>query len=207
MALTTSSSAPDKTKRTTATHSTTPRKPWRALAILQRLNPPRCQLHSRKQVCKRACMTFCDRCKCVPPGIYGNREKCGKCYTSMSNHQQQSKAAPSNPSANPTNSTQHRHGQVPRRCHRLDHRQLQPPFTVKSQCNRWLLSTTQHRHANRILRQLKTITELHLRSACSPRTPMYHNSNEQWLYPLLIWPDHQCSISSKPSTVKICHSH
>lgn len=43
----------------------------------------RCKLHSRKQVCLRACMTCCDRCKCVPPGTYGNREKCGKCYTDM----------------------------------------------------------------------------------------------------------------------------
>ncbi|KAI8533773.1 hypothetical protein RHMOL_Rhmol10G0035100 [Rhododendron molle] len=43
----------------------------------------RCKLHSRKQVCLRTCMTCCDRCKCVPPGTYGNREKCGKCYTDM----------------------------------------------------------------------------------------------------------------------------
>ncbi|KAH7845506.1 hypothetical protein Vadar_002951 [Vaccinium darrowii] len=43
----------------------------------------RCKLHSRKQVCLRACMTCCDRCKCVPPGTYGNHEKCGKCYTDM----------------------------------------------------------------------------------------------------------------------------
>ncbi|CAN4115612.1 unnamed protein product [Withania somnifera] len=25
----------------------------------------------------------CLRCKCVPPGPYGNREKCGKCYANM----------------------------------------------------------------------------------------------------------------------------
>ncbi|KAJ6751662.1 hypothetical protein OIU85_002122 [Salix viminalis] len=43
----------------------------------------RCKLHSRKKLCARACMTCCDRCKCVPPGTYGNREKCGKCYTDM----------------------------------------------------------------------------------------------------------------------------
>ncbi|KAH8519156.1 hypothetical protein H0E87_000823 [Populus deltoides] len=43
----------------------------------------RCKLHSRKRLCVRACMTCCDRCKCVPPGTYGNREKCGKCYTDM----------------------------------------------------------------------------------------------------------------------------
>ncbi|RID43462.1 hypothetical protein BRARA_I00324 [Brassica rapa] len=26
------------------------------------------------------------RCKCVPPGTYGNREKCGRCYTNMTTH-------------------------------------------------------------------------------------------------------------------------
>ncbi|KAF5457221.1 hypothetical protein F2P56_021337 [Juglans regia] len=46
----------------------------------------RCQLHSRKRICMRACMTCCDRCKCVPPGTFGNREKCGKCYTDMTTH-------------------------------------------------------------------------------------------------------------------------
>ncbi|CAJ2665518.1 unnamed protein product [Trifolium pratense] len=46
----------------------------------------RCKLHSRKKLCARACMTCCDRCKCVPPGTYGNREKCGKCYTDMLTH-------------------------------------------------------------------------------------------------------------------------
>ncbi|XP_041997616.1 gibberellin-regulated protein 14-like [Salvia splendens] len=43
----------------------------------------RCKNHSRKNVCMRACVTCCDRCKCVPPGQYGNREKCGKCYANM----------------------------------------------------------------------------------------------------------------------------
>ncbi|KAM7268570.1 hypothetical protein ACFE04_010736 [Oxalis oulophora] len=43
----------------------------------------RCSLHSRPNVCKRACITCCSRCKCVPPGTYGNRELCGKCYTDM----------------------------------------------------------------------------------------------------------------------------
>ncbi|KAH0706399.1 gibberellin-regulated protein 14-like [Solanum tuberosum] len=43
----------------------------------------RCKLHSRKNVCLRACTTCCLRCKCVPPGQYGNREKCGKCYANM----------------------------------------------------------------------------------------------------------------------------
>ncbi|THG19619.1 hypothetical protein TEA_019040 [Camellia sinensis var. sinensis] len=46
----------------------------------------RCKLHSRKRLCLRACMTCCDRCKCVPPGTYGNREQCGKCYTDMTTH-------------------------------------------------------------------------------------------------------------------------
>ncbi|XP_047173187.1 gibberellin-regulated protein 14-like [Vigna umbellata] len=46
----------------------------------------RCQLHSRKKLCMRACLTCCYRCKCVPPGTYGNREKCGKCYTDMLTH-------------------------------------------------------------------------------------------------------------------------
>lgn len=46
----------------------------------------RCQLHSRKRLCMRACTTCCDRCKCVPPGTYGNREICGKCYTEMLTH-------------------------------------------------------------------------------------------------------------------------
>ncbi|CAA2982091.1 Hypothetical predicted protein [Olea europaea subsp. europaea] len=43
----------------------------------------RCKLHSRKKYCLRACMTCCERCKCVPPGQYGNKEKCGKCYSDM----------------------------------------------------------------------------------------------------------------------------
>ncbi|BAU01073.1 hypothetical protein VIGAN_11023000 [Vigna angularis var. angularis] len=46
----------------------------------------RCQLHSRKKLCMRACVTCCYRCRCVPPGTYGNREKCGKCYTDMLTH-------------------------------------------------------------------------------------------------------------------------
>ncbi|ESW23119.1 hypothetical protein PHAVU_004G019900 [Phaseolus vulgaris] len=46
----------------------------------------RCQLHSRKKLCLRACTTCCYRCKCVPPGTYGNREMCGKCYTDMLTH-------------------------------------------------------------------------------------------------------------------------
>ncbi|KAJ9677648.1 hypothetical protein PVL29_022566 [Vitis rotundifolia] len=46
----------------------------------------RCSLHSRPNVCARACGTCCVRCKCVPPGTSGNRELCGKCYTDMTTH-------------------------------------------------------------------------------------------------------------------------
>ncbi|KAK3010614.1 hypothetical protein RJ639_010790 [Escallonia herrerae] len=43
----------------------------------------RCKLHSRKNLCLRACVTCCDRCKCVPPGQYGNYDKCNDCYSNM----------------------------------------------------------------------------------------------------------------------------
>uniref|UniRef100_A0A7N0TN18 Uncharacterized protein n=1 Tax=Kalanchoe fedtschenkoi TaxID=63787 RepID=A0A7N0TN18_KALFE len=43
----------------------------------------RCSLHSRPNVCLRACNTCCVRCKCVPPGTAGNKEVCGKCYAGM----------------------------------------------------------------------------------------------------------------------------
>ncbi|KAK1381447.1 Snakin-2 [Heracleum sosnowskyi] len=46
----------------------------------------RCGAHSRPNVCNRACGTCCARCNCVPPGTYGNREACGKCYTDMTTH-------------------------------------------------------------------------------------------------------------------------
>ncbi|XP_022889850.1 gibberellin-regulated protein 14-like [Olea europaea var. sylvestris] len=46
----------------------------------------RCSLHSRPKICLRACGTCCVRCKCVPPGTFGNRELCGKCYTDMTTH-------------------------------------------------------------------------------------------------------------------------
>nr|GMD24261.1 gibberellin-regulated protein 3-like [Ipomoea batatas]GMD27629.1 gibberellin-regulated protein 3-like [Ipomoea batatas]GMD28886.1 gibberellin-regulated protein 3-like [Ipomoea batatas] len=46
----------------------------------------RCSVHSRPNVCTRACGTCCVRCKCVPPGTSGNREACGKCYTDMTTH-------------------------------------------------------------------------------------------------------------------------
>ncbi|KAK7831667.1 gibberellin-regulated protein 14 [Quercus suber] len=34
----------------------------------------------------RACTACCARCKCVPPGTYGNREKCGECYNETTAH-------------------------------------------------------------------------------------------------------------------------
>ncbi|XP_039131438.1 gibberellin-regulated protein 14-like [Dioscorea cayenensis subsp. rotundata] len=46
----------------------------------------RCSKHSRPNLCKRACGTCCFRCKCVPPGTYGNREVCGSCYVNMTTH-------------------------------------------------------------------------------------------------------------------------
>ncbi|CAN1151302.1 Gibberellin-regulated protein 14 [Linum perenne] len=46
----------------------------------------RCSKHSRPNVCVRACTTCCYRCSCVPPGTYGNRELCGRCYTDMTTH-------------------------------------------------------------------------------------------------------------------------
>ncbi|GKC79330.1 gibberellin regulated protein 14-like protein [Tanacetum coccineum] len=46
----------------------------------------RCKNHSRQNVCLRACVTCCNRCKCVPPGQSGNREVCGPCYVNMKTH-------------------------------------------------------------------------------------------------------------------------
>ncbi|KAF5198468.1 Gibberellin-regulated family protein [Thalictrum thalictroides] len=46
----------------------------------------RCSLHSRPNVCTRACGTCCMKCKCVPPGTSGNRGKCGYCYANMKTH-------------------------------------------------------------------------------------------------------------------------
>ncbi|XP_042047917.1 gibberellin-regulated protein 1-like isoform X1 [Salvia splendens] len=51
----------------------------------------RCSLHSRPNVCNRACGTCCQRCKCVPPGTHGNREVCGSCYTDMTTHRNRTK--------------------------------------------------------------------------------------------------------------------
>ncbi|CAI9092832.1 OLC1v1028172C1 [Oldenlandia corymbosa var. corymbosa] len=54
----------------------------------------RCGLHSRPNLCKRACGTCCFRCKCVPPGTSGNRELCGTCYTDMTTHGNRTKMVP-----------------------------------------------------------------------------------------------------------------
>ncbi|XP_054807970.1 snakin-2-like [Prosopis cineraria] len=51
----------------------------------------RCSVHSRPNLCKRACGTCCVRCKCVPPGTSGNRELCGTCYTDMTTHRNRTK--------------------------------------------------------------------------------------------------------------------
>ncbi|KAK1269690.1 Gibberellin-regulated protein 1 [Acorus gramineus] len=45
----------------------------------------RCSLASRKKICLRACGTCCNRCGCVPPGTYGNKEVC-PCYARMTTH-------------------------------------------------------------------------------------------------------------------------
>ncbi|KAF6174538.1 hypothetical protein GIB67_004732 [Kingdonia uniflora] len=51
-----------------------------------RLCGGRCKLHSRPNHCMRVCNTCCQRCKCVPPGTFGNKDMCGKCYTEMKTH-------------------------------------------------------------------------------------------------------------------------
>nr|AZC11028.1 GASA [Hosta ventricosa] len=42
----------------------------------------RCSKSSRPNLCKRACGTCCARCKCVPPGTYGNYDSC-PCYAAL----------------------------------------------------------------------------------------------------------------------------
>ncbi|KZV36150.1 extensin, proline-rich protein [Dorcoceras hygrometricum] len=60
-----------------------PVKPPRTTSDCIPLCMVRCKYHSRKNICMRTCLTCCNRCKCVPPGQFGNKEKCGKCYTDM----------------------------------------------------------------------------------------------------------------------------
>ncbi|KAF2564225.1 hypothetical protein F2Q70_00018911 [Brassica cretica] len=45
----------------------------------------RCRLSSRPKLCHRACGTCCTTCNCVPPGTYGNYDKC-KCYAGLTTH-------------------------------------------------------------------------------------------------------------------------
>ncbi|KAI9200525.1 hypothetical protein LWI28_009415 [Acer negundo] len=45
----------------------------------------RCSKASRQKICKRACNTCCERCNCVPPGTFGNKEVC-PCYANMTTH-------------------------------------------------------------------------------------------------------------------------
>ncbi|KAL2937233.1 Gibberellin-regulated protein 3 [Bienertia sinuspersici] len=42
----------------------------------------RCSKNSRTNLCERACGSCCKRCKCVPPGTYGNYDVC-PCYASL----------------------------------------------------------------------------------------------------------------------------
>ncbi|CAM8927606.1 unnamed protein product [Rhodiola kirilowii] len=61
----------------------TPRPLIKTIADCKPQCSDRCSLHSRPNVCLRACNTCCVRCKCVPPGTAGNKEVCGKCYVNM----------------------------------------------------------------------------------------------------------------------------
>ncbi|CAN8275639.1 unnamed protein product [Cochlearia groenlandica] len=45
----------------------------------------RCKLSRRPRLCNRACGTCCVRCNCVPPGTYGNYDKC-ECYGTLTTH-------------------------------------------------------------------------------------------------------------------------
>ncbi|KAJ0100367.1 hypothetical protein Patl1_22020 [Pistacia atlantica] len=60
---------PPSTSEPTQDHSTTTSEPT--------------QNHSTKSEPTTASSEDKERCKCVPPGTYGNRELCGKCYTDM----------------------------------------------------------------------------------------------------------------------------
>ncbi|CDP07399.1 unnamed protein product [Coffea canephora] len=45
----------------------------------------RCAETKRRNLCKRACGTCCERCHCVPPGTSGNEDVC-PCYANMTTH-------------------------------------------------------------------------------------------------------------------------
>eukprot|EP00250_Pteridium_aquilinum_P002296 c12495_g1_i1 orf=97-507(+) len=51
----------------------------------------RCSLNGRPKICIRACVTCCNRCKCVPPGTSGNHHVCGDCYNNQFTHGGRSK--------------------------------------------------------------------------------------------------------------------
>ncbi|XP_024993152.1 protein RSI-1-like [Cynara cardunculus var. scolymus] len=40
----------------------------------------RCSATSHKKPCMFFCQKCCAKCLCVPPGVYGNKQKCGRCY-------------------------------------------------------------------------------------------------------------------------------
>ncbi|XP_068642818.1 gibberellin-regulated protein 14-like [Aristolochia californica] len=77
---------PVTTPRRAPTPAPIPYIPPVDITACPRLCGGRCKLHSRPRHCSRVCITCCQRCKCVPPGTYGNKEMCGKCYTDMTTH-------------------------------------------------------------------------------------------------------------------------
>ncbi|XP_010272046.1 PREDICTED: gibberellin-regulated protein 14-like [Nelumbo nucifera] len=85
--------APVKPPAPPPTHAKAPTPVLSPVPITEcpRLCAGRCKLHSRPRQCNRICYTCCQRCKCVPPGTYGNRQMCGKCYTDMTTHGNQPK--------------------------------------------------------------------------------------------------------------------
>ncbi|CAI0548222.1 unnamed protein product, partial [Linum tenue] len=68
---------------TAATPSPSPSPFVKSIKDCAPLCTGRCKLHSRPNRCNRACVSCCSKCKCVPPGTYGNREQCGTCYTGL----------------------------------------------------------------------------------------------------------------------------
>ncbi|XP_031495638.1 cypmaclein-like [Nymphaea colorata] len=45
----------------------------------------RCSKASRQDRCVQACGSCCRTCNCVPPGTFGNKEKC-PCYAGLTTH-------------------------------------------------------------------------------------------------------------------------
>uniref|UniRef100_A0A7N0U8R5 Uncharacterized protein n=1 Tax=Kalanchoe fedtschenkoi TaxID=63787 RepID=A0A7N0U8R5_KALFE len=75
--------APTPTPAAPRPPTVAPRPRIKSLADCRPQCNERCSLHSRPNVCVRACNTCCTRCRCVPPGTAGNKEVCGKCYAEM----------------------------------------------------------------------------------------------------------------------------